>query len=373
MSISSPSKQATYMNGGINWKEEYLNEEGKLDNGSIEKEEIFFDQIAKQIREVVNHFTPDNNHVPSRANHAKIIAGFANAIFRVLPSPAFPQDLTVGFLVPGLEYKAILRFSNANGEITGDDSKPDLRGVALRIETGSGNQDFLMTNAELHHAKDAREAMITIRAGVEKDIIADMIPDHLPLEDQIAGMFGALPFLVKHLGFKTALRIAGTLKKQMKLKVESISTETFWSRAPLAIGNAMTPAQSAAVKYRLRPAIKKTEQEHIKQGEKDLTQKFEDELSTRDIKFYFEVQRFKDSVSTPIEDSTISWGDDSSFEPIAELIIPMKSKNEKELVDGLTFSPWNLDAAHFRPLGSMNRSRRKVYAASAEERNRKPL
>jgi len=133
----------------------------------------------------------------------------------------------------------------------------------------------------------------------------------------------------------------------------------------------MSPEEAIAVKYRLRPTINKTEPDKIKQGESDLAQKLEDELSNRDIKFYFEVQRFKDPENTPIEDGTKSWGDDSSFESIAELIIPRKSKNEKEWVDALSFSPWNIDEANFKPLGSMNRCRRKVYAASFGERQKK--
>ncbi len=358
------------MDNSINWKEEYLNEEGKMENGSKEKEDIFFEQVAKQIRDVVNHFKEDNDKIPRRANHAQILAGFTDAIFSVLPFPLLPADLSVGFLIPGKEYKAILRFSNASGEIVDSDSKPDLRGVALRIETEKGKHDFLMTNAELHHAKDAREAIITIRAGVEKDVIADKIPDILPLEDEIAGFIGALPFLVKHLGLKTGWHIANTLKKQMKIKVESLSTETYWSRSPIAIGNVITTKQPIAVKYRLRPATKKTETDKINEVKLNLGKKLEDELSTRDIKFIFEVQRFKNHDDTPIEDATKSWGDDASFEPIAELIIPQNSKNEKNLVDNLAFSPWNIDETNFKPLGSMNRSRKKAYTASFEERTK---
>ena len=59
---------------------------------------------------------------------------------------------------------------------------------------------------------------------------------------------GALPFLIKHLGLKTAWHIANTLKKQMNLKVESLSSETFWSRAPIAIGNMNKPENTIAVK-----------------------------------------------------------------------------------------------------------------------------
>src|SRR5215467_1342339 len=101
------------MNNTTHWQEEYLNEDGKFENGSIEKENIFFDAIAKQIREVVKHFKEDNNNIPRRANHAKILAGFTNAEFKVLSS--IPEDIAVGFLLPGKSYQSIVRFSNASG------------------------------------------------------------------------------------------------------------------------------------------------------------------------------------------------------------------------------------------------------------------
>lgn len=350
------------------WIEEYLNEDGKPENGSPEKEEIFFDKIAQQIRSVVEHFKKDNNNIPARANHAKILTGFTNAVFKVMPE--IPDDLQAGFLIPGKEYRTVIRFSNAGGVIVDDDSRPDLRGAALRVETDTIPQDLLMTNAELHHARDAREAMIAIHAGVEKDIIENKIPDNFPLEDEISGLIGALPFLIKHLGFKTAVHIAGTLKKQMNRKVHSLSTETFWSRAPVAIGKNITPESSVAVKYRIRPFREKPGQDEIKEGEKDLDKKIENELKHNDVKYYFEVQRFRDMINTPIEDARVSWGNDSSFISIAELVIPKNSMNEKALVDKLTFSPWNTDIQYFKPLGSMNRSRKKVYAAGVSERKK---
>ena len=52
------------------------------------------------------------------------------------------------------------------------------------------------------------------------------------------------------------------------------------------------------------------------------------------------------------------------------MIIPKNSKNETELVDELAFSPWNVDPDYFKPLGSMNRSRKKVYSASVGERKK---
>ncbi|HJW29240.1 MAG TPA: catalase, partial [Saprospiraceae bacterium] len=279
------------MADGRHWKEEFLNEEGKMKNGSPAKEAVYFTEIAGQIRDVVQHFEEDNNGIKRRANHAKILAGFTNAVFRVLPATESTNAVLVGFLSPGKEYKATLRMSNASAEWKKSDRKPDLRGIAVRIHTEDGDQDFLMTNAEPHHAKDAREAMFAIMAGVEKDVIEDLIPDVFPGEDALAGALGALPYLVKHLGL-TGFHIASTLKKQMNIKVESLATETFWSRAPIAIGPDPSPETAVAVKYRLRPAIEKIKDQRLIEAPKKLDVELMNRLMTSEVKYFFEVQFF---------------------------------------------------------------------------------
>lgn len=52
----------------------------------------------------------------------------------------------------------------------------------------------------------------------------------------------------------------------------------------------------------------------------------------------------------------------------AELVIPQNAEINDSFVDGLVFSPWKVDLTNIRPLGSMNRSRKKVYEQSASLR-----
>jgi hypothetical protein len=355
------------MPNGTGWSEEYLNEEGKRDpKGSPEEENRFFEKISEEIQAVVRHFEKDNGR-PLRANHAKILAGIVGAEFRV--SLNIPSDLAVGFLSePGKVYKANVRFSNASGEFKTNDAAPDLRGAAIRVLTDRGDHDFLMTNAEPHHAVDAREAMVAITAGTKKDSVEDAIPDLGPIRDKIAGLLGAFPHLVAHLGLHSAQRIAGTLKTQMNRKVMSLESETYWSRAPIAIGKVSDPEQSVAVKYRLAPVLDTPAQpeDNPKDG-LDLGQKLKDRIRQDEVTFNFQVQRYVDPATTPIEDATVRWP--STFETIAELVIPKGAEINDNLIDGLDFSPWNVDLSSFRPLGSMNRARKSVYRASASLRH----
>ena len=48
-----------------------------------------------------------------------------------------PENLRVGLFQPGAAYEALVRFSNARGEVLGDLGK-DQRGIAIRLKTNPG-------------------------------------------------------------------------------------------------------------------------------------------------------------------------------------------------------------------------------------------
>ena len=225
-----------------------------------------------------------------------------------------------------------------------------------------------MTNAEQYHAKNAYEAMVTIDAGVEKDIWAHRIPFETPL-DALAGL-AAVHHLTKRLGKERAHAILNTLLKQMHIPVESLATETYWSRAPIAIGKEPLNAYNAvAIKYRLAPvAIKSGKAERCE----DLEEEFYTRLENDDIRFLLQVQTYIDDEQTPIEDARIAWP--HNFVTVGELIIPQQNKSREERkaemkeVDALTFNPWKCDSNFFLPLGSLNRMRKIAYPLAVKAR-----
>jgi hypothetical protein len=206
--------------------------------------------------------------------------------------------------------------------------------------------------------------MVAINAGVENERFGYTIPAQVAGREAILGAH-TLEYMVQHAGAASGIRMANTLKGQMALKVSSLSNESFWSRAPFAIGPETTPENSIAVKFRLRPALQKPPQETIV-APGDLGRKLTEELQKGDVIFYFEVQRYLNPVDTPIEDSTKAWV--TPFEKVADLVIPYGSISENDAVDKLAFTPWNVDTRFFLPLGSMNRARRKVYDSGWHER-----
>jgi hypothetical protein len=353
------------MKNGTDWSETYLNEMGGTENGSCQQEQIFFDRIAIQIREAVFQYNVSNKGA-KRVNHAKILVGFQKAIFKIADAAVFPADLAYGFLVPGAQYETIVRFSNTSGKCISDDATPDLRGIALRVLAPNGAHDLLMTNAEDHHASNAQEAMLAINAGVDTDRFIKSIPLDIENRDYISKLH-RMGYLIKNAGEQQGLRIFNTFEEQARLKVSSLSTETYWSRAAFAVGNATVPGHSVAVKFRLVPTTNKASQEDIL-PEENLGQKMLEELRLSAVKFDFEIQRYLNPVATPIEDTSVRWT--SRFEKIAELIIPQGALSDNRAVDELAFNPWNVDLRHFLPLGNMNRARKKVYTASADERKR---
>lgn len=322
--------------------------------GSQEKEARLIDQFVKEIQEVARTYEKANGRI-MRAQHAKMLAGFTNAEFRI--SPEIPEDLRVGFIQPGATYKAHVRFSNAGSAFRQSDKEPDLRGVAVRVMVDETNyHDFLMTNAEQHHAKDAREAMATTVAFADTSSLAKL---------------KGIARLVARVGPLAALRIVKTLKQQMQRSVASLATEQFFSRAPLAIG-------AVAVKYKLTPHAEEPTAETLeksqneKHPEPDLRKELAARLKQGDVIFYFKIQRYVDAQRTPINDATKVWN--SPYETMAQLVIPRQdletgeARANEKLIENTAFNPWNVFSNEFEPVGSMNRARRRVYQASAVRR-----
>ena len=101
----------------------------------------------------------NSDAVLRRGFHAKGIG--VRARFEV--STNIPQHLQVSFFQPGATFDALVRFSNARGEVLGDLTK-DQRGVAIRVKTNPtvsispdddrNIQDFLMTNTPISFARN---------------------------------------------------------------------------------------------------------------------------------------------------------------------------------------------------------------------------
>jgi len=296
-----------------------------------------------------------------RGFHAKGLG--VRARFQIWPN--IPGHLQVGLFQPVATYDALVRFSNARGEVLGDLSK-DQRGVAIRLKTNpeerlspsddSNIQDFLMTNTPISFA---RNPVQFIEVG----------------EILLGSTGNILPRLLKKYGVIETRRIVSVFLAPI-ISFKPLQMNVYWSRTSYQFGG-------TAIRFLIRPAagskmLSPAQQwlgvlRSLMQGgaQKDhyLREKLREALREGDVCFDFCVQLFVDEKRTPIEDAYLEWKEsDSPPIPIATLIVP-KQELDPELqqeVERMAFNPWN--TKELTPLGLINLARKNVYGASASHR-----
>lgn len=316
---------------GLGWKESFI-------DGSPEAEADFINQAIADIHAVqASNKKKAGAGSYERAFHAKIQAGIKNAQFRI--SENLPQQLRIGFFQPGKQYTSSVRFSNASGVIQPDTAK-DLRGIAVRLVTESGEQhDFLATNGSASHARDARQFIQFAKAGAGAKLLT-------------------LPRLLLSVGLFETVRMLKTVIRQASRPVESLTSEIYYSRAPYKFDD-------CALKFQLVPSV--SPEASVTKSAGYLREDLVERLKKGPVVFDFRIQLFANEAATPIEDGSVEW--DSPLITVAQLVIPQQDLNSAEgktaqaEVENLEFNPWNT-TEDFRPLGSLNRARRLVYQAS---------
>jgi catalase len=332
---------------------------------SMSQDEIF-DDLAERIkhmqikaREIAQKRSP--SATLKRGFHAKGTG--VRGTFQI--SPDIPKHLQVGLFQPKAVYDALIRFSNARGEVLGDLSK-DQRGVAIRLKTNpaerllpndrSNIQDFLMTNTPISFA---RNPVQFIEVG---EILLD-------------GIAKVIPRLVKKYGFSEARRILGVFLAPV-ISFKPLQMNLYWSRTSYKFGE-------HAIRFLVRPSagsktlttgqqlfgVLRSVTQGVPQKEHYLREKLKEALKEDEIRFDFCTQLFVDEIRTPIEDAYIEWKEsDSPPIAIGTLIIPKQDFDGQleEEMEHMAFNPWN--TKEFTPLGLINLARKKVYDASANHR-----
>jgi len=314
------------------WREVY-------DGGSAEAEQKIFDKLAQDIVAIQRKMANRAQRRPDRTLHAKLTIGIGNA--RLVVSPTLPQELAAGYFKPSADLPVTIRFSNAS-PIHQPDTKADMRGVALKVDTGAGYHDLLMTSYPVSHARNARQFVQVAKIATG--------PRRL-----------VLPRLVLALGPLETLRILRNIRAA-SVPCPSLALQAFWSRAPILWGEA------GPVRFSLRPLNGPGEAAPLV-GNDALTGEFAARLRQGELRYSFLLQRYVDEQHTPIEDGAAEWREDESIPlHVATLVIPRQEiggdQAVRRSIDGMSFNPWN-SPAPFKPLGNLNRARGPVYGASA--------
>jgi hypothetical protein len=149
--------------------------------------------------------------------------------------------------------------------------------------------------------------------------------------------------------------------------VDSLATEVFWSRCPIAIGD-------CAVKYLLQPERLAGTPSVSVPGDDYLRKELIERLKRGPVTYSLATQRFVDERATPIEDMVTSWDDAGApTQTLGELIIAQQDlsgtagEEAGQAAEELDYNPWNC-VANIRPIGRMSRARLHVYEASVAYR-----
>lgn len=301
---------------------------------------------------------------PVRAVHAKA-HGLFEGTFTV--DAHLPPELAQGLFARPGTYPAAFRVSTNPGDIL-DDNVVLPRGFALKVENVDGDfldaaeggaQDFLMVNVPVFAAPSADKF-----AGKLKLLAATT--DRAP---------GAKVALSTVLGFiNTALGKVGLESGALAAlggapQVHPLG-ETYWSTTPFRYGDHVA-------KFRLRPLSPAltalTGQVIDTSGRPDgLRETIRADAAGLTGEWAFEVQLLRDPAKQPVEDASVEWQEDEApFVQVATLRMEPQdswSADKVQRIDEtLHFSPWNGLAAH-RPLGGINRARRRAYRQSSQFR-----
>jgi hypothetical protein len=273
---------------------------------------------------------------------------------------AYAQGL---FAQPGT-YPVVMRLSTTPGDVLADDvSTP--RGMGIKVVGVEGprvggsehdvTQDFVLVNGPVFSAPNAQKFL-----GSAKLLAATT--DKAP---NLKRLFSALAR-----GAEQAVEAVGGGSVTLKALGGHPEThplgETYYSQVPILYGRYMAKVQVAPVS----PALTALAGSHVDledrpDGLRDaVVGHFADEGGQWEVR----VQLCTDIDRMPIEDASVEWPEDlSPYVTVARLrAAPQKAYGEElaRLVDdGMQFNPWHALAAH-RPLGSIMRVRKAVYAMS---------
>jgi hypothetical protein len=273
---------------------------------------------------------------------------------------AYAQGL---FARPGT-YPVVMRLSTTPGDILNDDvSTP--RGMAIKVVGVAGarvegsehdvTQDFVLVNGPVFTAPTAKKFL-----GGAKLLAATT--DKAP---NLKRLFSAAARGAEH-----ALEAVGGGSATIKALGGHPEThplgETYYSQVPILYGRYMAKVQVVPVSKALTALAGRAVD--LKDRPDGLRDAVVAHFAREGGEWEVRVQLCVDLDTMPIEDASVEWPQDASpYVTVARLTAaPQKAYGEalaRRVDEGMQFNPWHALAAH-RPLGSIMRVRKAVYAMS---------
>ena len=325
--------------------------------------------LQEQMRDIAGTVHKDSGHAP-RGVHAKS-HGLLRGTLRVLDN--LPPDYSQGLFAASGEYPVVMRLSTTPGDLL-DDKVSTPRGMAIkvigvpgeRLADGQGDitQDFVMVNGPTFQTPTAKKFLGSVK------LLAATTDKAPGLKKALSAALQGAEKVIEAVGGESA-----TLISMGGHPETHILGETFFTQVPVLFGRYMAKVQLVPVSPEL--AMLKDQPVDLDNKPNGLRGAVVDFMTEHAAEWELRVQLGTDLDETPIEDPTVEWT--TPWVAVARISAPAQAGWTHGLSvlvdDGMQFSPWHCIAAH-RPLGSIMRVRRAVYAASARfraERNGTPL
>ena len=301
---------------------------------------------------------------PVRASHGKM-HGAAVGELHVLPN--LPPWLRQGLFAEVARYPVVARLANVPGEIASD-AVATQRGFSFKVigvpgamlpeHAGEVTQDFVLDSGDRFAAGTARQFLANHR-----------VLEHGP---QIPDRVKAAASSVARAG-NAALEAVGAGSAMLDFfghpRVHPLA-EAYFSQAPLRFGDYIAKLAVVPVGPAQRALV----------DDAPDTARDPDALRTATVgylrdhaaEFDVRVQLCTDLDRMPVEDASVAWPEEASpYQTVARLRFPRQeafSPERRAYVDAaLSFCVSHSLAAH-RPLGSINRARRRAYPELARLR-----
>jgi catalase len=336
----------------LDFEERYYKDDPQLEMESIDEFIVMISQVIGQ--------SFDRGERPARRDAHAFDMGCVRASFVV--EGDLPVELRHGiFAKPGKTYEAWIRFSNGNYFRTPARS-PDARGMAIKLMGVEGQkilpdeqftQDFVLINHPNFFVNDLKDYIEVLKKYLEGGFWKQWVLAPLRLR---------------------SLRLIWIALCVNLAIASNPLARRYWSMTPSKFGNGGPPY---AVKY---TAIPQLPMPGLLQRIRDVLvanfsakRAMQEMLNRNDeVRFDFYIQSFVDSRSTPIEDTSVEWSEEiARIDRVAQIVIlrqDIMSEERGKFCENLSFSPWHSLPAH-KPLGLINRVRKKVYLAISDRRH----
>jgi hypothetical protein len=308
--------------------------------------------------------------------------GCVSARFRVHDS--LPAELRVGvFAVPGREYKAVIRYSNASVLVAPD--AIGSRGMAVKLygvegsplldTSDPGTQDFLMVNHPVFAIANVEDYEALSRILLEdKDDPTRFFAERIRKGADGSPDFSD-PATVRAVAtFTIAKRLqATTCPPAFQPPPASPVDNRYFSGSPFAFGDGKAMKFSAVPAGATATAPEVSDPNYLRAALRARLSA----AGAADVVFDFQIQvrdaaELADKIDSDIENACFEWDETKHpFVSVATITIPAQdfdTAQERTQCESLRYSPWHGVTEH-RPLGGINRLRLGVYRASADFRH----